>query len=73
MMAHRELVLADQHVVDAEGRITRQLLLIKRMAAAGRDTIEAEVLLQLLKQSLTVMHRYHRLILAEVITGEPPG
>jgi hypothetical protein len=73
MMAHRELVLADQHVVDAEGRITRQLLLIKRMAAAGRDTIEAEVLLQLLKQSLTVMHRYRRLILAEVITGEPPG
>jgi hypothetical protein len=66
-----ELALADQHIAEAEARITRQHLLIARLAAGHLGTSMAEALLATLKRSLATMHTHRQTILAE-IAGELP-
>jgi hypothetical protein len=62
----KDLALADQHIVQAEGRITLQLQRIEHMAAKGQDTALAWNVLSVMKQSLLMMHVHRQLILAEL-------
>jgi hypothetical protein len=59
----RHLAQADCHIAEAEDRIARQEQLIGRLAAAGLDTSEAENLLEMLHQSLALVHAHRQMIL----------
>jgi hypothetical protein len=65
-MTHdQELALADQHIVQAEGRIVRQLQRIEHMTTADQDTDLAKDVLLALEHSLLVMQRFRQLLLAD--------
>jgi hypothetical protein len=65
-MTHdQELALADQHIVQAEGHIVRQLQRIEHMEATGQDTDLARDVLLGLEYSLLVMQRFRQLLLAD--------
>ncbi len=73
-MAERHLAQAEQGIAEAEGRVTRQRLLIDGLATGGHDTAEAEGLLAALLVSLDQMHAHRATILAEIAQergGEP--
>jgi hypothetical protein len=60
VMDHREdLVQANRHVADAEGRIERQRALIAAWASKNRDTAEAELMLQNMLNLLEQL-KWHR-------------
>jgi hypothetical protein len=68
-MTHdQELALADQHIVQAEGRITQQLQRIERLKVDGQDTDLAQDVLLALEYSLLVMQRFRQLLL-----NDPPA
>lgn len=60
------LARADQGLGDAEGRVTKQLLLIWKFAEKGRDTALAENVLRSLERSLKVWRAHRQLILNEI-------
>lgn len=65
-MTHdQELALADQHIVQAEGHIVRQLQRIEHMEATDQDTDLARDVLLGLEYSLLVMQRFRLLLLAD--------
>jgi hypothetical protein len=63
-----ELTLADQHIVQAEGHIVRQLQRIEHMQAEGQDTDLARDALLALEHSLLVMQKHRKLLL-----NDPPA
>jgi hypothetical protein len=65
MTQDQELALADQHIVQAEARITRQLQRIEHMEAAGKDTDLAQDVLLALEHSLLAMQRFREMLLTE--------
>jgi hypothetical protein len=65
MTHHEDLALADQQVLRAEGRITRQLHYITDMTAYGQDPRPAEDILQTMKLTLKAMQAHRQLIAAE--------
>jgi hypothetical protein len=68
-MTHdQELALADQHIVQAEGHIVRQLQRIEHMEATDQDTDLAQDVLLALEHSLLVMQRFRQQLL-----DEPPA
>jgi hypothetical protein len=68
-MTHdQELALADQHIVQAEGHIVRQLQRIEHMKATGQDTDLAEDVLLALEHSLLVTQEHRKLLL-----NDPPA
>jgi hypothetical protein len=68
-MTHdQELALADQHIVQAEGRITQQLQRIERLKVDDQDTDLAQDVLLALECSLLVMQRFRQLLL-----NDPPA
>jgi hypothetical protein len=68
-MTHdQELALADQHIVQAEGHIVRQLQRIEHMKATDQDTDLAKDVLLGLEYSLLVMQRFRLLLL-----DDPPA
>ena len=68
MIHDQELALADQHIVQAEGHIVRQLQRIERMEATGQGTDLARDVLLALEHSLLVMQRFRQQLL-----DEPPA
>ena len=72
-MHEQHLLLADQHIMDAEARVTRQRLLIGKLAADGHDTAKAEALLATLLKALNGMWAHRATILAEIAAerGKP--
>jgi hypothetical protein len=68
MVCHEELALADQQVVQAEGRIPHQL---EHMEATDQDTDLAKDVLLALEYSLLVMQRHRELILTERAQDTP--
>jgi hypothetical protein len=68
-MTHdQELALADQHIVQAEGHIVRQLQRIAHMEATGQDTDLAHDVLLALEHSLLVVQEHRKLLL-----NDPPA
>ena len=65
MTHHEELALADQHVMQAEGRILHQLQHIEQKEAGEQDTDLAKDVLLALEYSLLAMQRHRELILTE--------
>jgi hypothetical protein len=66
-MSEREhLAQADQHIGDAEQRITAQECRLADMEAAGEDTTEGQRLLDLLRSTLVEMHVHRRAIIADL-------
>ena len=65
-----DLERADQHVIEAEERHTRYSALIRRMAATGQDTADAENLLVRFKETLDLMREHQQLVLRQ--TGSEP-
>ena len=63
-MEIRHLAVADRNIADGEARIQRQLALVNRLKVRGRDTGAAEILLGLLRQTLTAWNRERDLIVA---------
>jgi hypothetical protein len=62
-MTHdQELALADQHIVQAEGHIVRQLQRIERMEATDQDTDLARDVLLGLEYSLLAMQEHRKLL-----------
>lgn len=59
------LILAEQYIVEAEMRITRQIMFIAQLERCGRDTAEAESLLMSFERSLNAMLSYRRSIQAD--------
>ncbi len=68
--ARYQLARAEQHIVAAEGRLCRQMRIISALAAQGQDTTAAEALLQVMEQSLALMHE-HRAMLLQELAVEP--
>jgi hypothetical protein len=68
MTYDQELALADQHIVQAEGHIVRQLQRIEHMKATDQDTDLAKDVLLGLEYSLLVMQRFRLLLL-----DDPPA
>jgi hypothetical protein len=60
-----DLERADQHVIEAEERHTRHSALVRRMAATGQDTTDAENLLVRFKETLDLMREHQQLILRQ--------
>jgi len=58
-----ELIAADQHLVEGEQRISRQIVLIQRLAEQGCDTALAKVLLGLLEETMVTWQDHRQLIL----------
>ncbi len=56
-----ELAVADRHVAECQGRIARQVELVRELENDGHDTKEAENLLQVTKEGLPAIeaHRQH--------------
>jgi EAL domain-containing protein (putative c-di-GMP-specific phosphodiesterase class I) len=65
----RRLAAADRRIAQAKARIARQAELIQRLAASGRDTTEAEGLLEVMEQALRHMREHRRHILQEIAGG----
>jgi hypothetical protein len=62
-MTHdQELALADQQIVQAEGRIVRQLQRIERLEVDDQDTDLAKDVLLALEYSLLAMQRFRQLL-----------
>ncbi len=57
-----DLERANRHVIEAEERYTRHLALVRRMAATGQDTTDAEKLMVRFKETLDLMRQHQRLI-----------
>jgi hypothetical protein len=64
----QELALADRHIVQAEGRIVRQLRRIEHREATGQDTELARDVLLALERSLLVTQEHRKLLL-----NDPPA
>jgi hypothetical protein len=60
-----DLERADQHVIEAEERHTRYSALVRRMAATGQDTADAENLLVRFKETLDLMRQHQQLVLRQ--------
>ncbi len=60
------LAQANHHIAEAEGRLTRQVALIRQLTAAGYDTADAKRWLQTLEVTLKTMHEHRQLLLREV-------
>jgi hypothetical protein len=60
-----DLEHANGHVLEAEERHTRHSALVRRMAATGQDTTDAENLLVLFKETLDLMRQHEQLILRQ--------
>lgn len=65
MTRNEDLALADQHIVQTEGRVTQQLQRIVDMTAAGQDTGSARDVLLALEWRLLTAQRHRQLLLAE--------
>jgi hypothetical protein len=62
-MTHdQELALADQHIVQAEGHIVRQLQRIEHMEAEGQNTDLAQDVLLALEHTLLFMQEHRKLV-----------
>jgi hypothetical protein len=59
------LEVATRHVAEGEDRCARQRTLIKRMAAAGQDTAEAEAVLQRFEQTLGLLRQHQQGLLRQ--------
>ncbi len=70
-MAERHLAEADRHIAESEACVTRQRLLVGRLAAGHHDTGKAKALLV----ALDGMLAHRAVILAEIEQerGEPPS
>ncbi len=73
-MHERHLAQAKRHIVEAEGRVTRQRLLVERLETGGHDPAGAEELLAMMLACLDGMLAHRELILAELAAerGQPP-
>ncbi len=60
-----DLEPASRHVIEAEERHTRHSALVRRMAATGQDTTDAENLLVRFKETLDLMRQHQQLILRQ--------
>lgn len=60
------LALAERHIVEGEQRIADLKALIEQLARGGHNTTDANNLLNVLQDSLTLMRRHHKLILDEI-------
>ncbi|MGE7414949.1 hypothetical protein [Methylobacterium tarhaniae] len=58
----RRLNLADCHIADAERHITDQWLILEQQRAAGRDTQDAERLLETMEETLSTFQEHRRMI-----------
>ncbi len=65
-----DLERANGHVIEAEERHTRHSALVRRMAATGQDTADAEYLLVQFKETLDLMRQHQQLVLRQ--TGREP-
>ncbi|TWT13839.1 hypothetical protein [Reyranella sp. CPCC 100927] len=57
---------ASRHVSNADLLVERQMRLIKRLHAQGRDIARAEALLEVLQESAHALRRYHDYLLSRV-------
>jgi hypothetical protein len=64
-----DLERASRNVVEAEKRHTRHLALVRRMAATGQDTTDAENLLVRFHETLDLMRQHHQLVLRQTGSG----
>jgi hypothetical protein len=71
MTHHEDLALADRQVLQAEGRITRQLQYITDMTAYGQDPRPAEDILQTMKLTLRLYGQSWMLIRAKARLTKP--
>ena len=62
----RHLALADRHIAETEARIERQRALLAGRRTAGAYTAEAEELLVVLEESLTLARQHRLLIVREI-------
>ena len=62
-MRHRHLVEVNEHIADGEKRVARQQELIDRLSQNGHDTSKAEILLDVLRDSLETRYQYREAIL----------
>ena len=60
-----DLERANGNVIEAEERHTRHLTPVRRMAATGQDTTEAENLSVRFKETLDLMREHQQLILQQ--------
>ena len=60
-----DLERANRHVIEAEERHTRHVALVRRMAATGQDTTDAEKLMVRFKETLDLMRPHQQLILRQ--------
>jgi hypothetical protein len=60
-----DLERANRHVIEAEERHTRHVALVRRMAATGQDTTDAEKLLVRFKETLDLMRQHQQLVLRQ--------
>lgn len=65
-LAREHLAENDRHIEEAGVRITEQKALIGNLVAEGRDTMEAEKLLERLVATRDNMQRYREMILEEL-------
>ena len=61
-----DLIKADQHIADGEGRITAQGARIKRLRADGHDTAQSEKLLATFREILAEWYAHRELILRRI-------
>ena len=64
------LALAERHICEANSRIARQQQLIRKLAQDGHDTTQAEALLDLMQDSLSLIEDHLRLLLSERNPGK---
>lgn len=60
------LALAERHIVEGEQRIADLKALIEQLARGGHNTTDANNLLNVLQDSLTLMRRHRKLIVDEI-------
>ena len=60
------LALAERHIVEGEQRIADPKALIEQLARGGHNTTDANNLLNVLQDSLTLMRRHRKLIVDEI-------
>jgi hypothetical protein len=63
------LAQAERRVVESELRVTKQMMFIETLAAAGFDTTWAEKLLEVMMQWLTLMYERLHIVRAYTPTG----
>ena len=59
------LAVAERCIVEGEERVAQQIARIQRLSRMGYGTAEAEMFLQALETSLTVLYRLRQLFLDE--------